>query len=259
MLGAPSPLGRTTSGVSKKRAGSALFIERKIKKVSSRIQALAIATGSAPAPVAAVTEDIDMDLDKPEDKPEPRKFKKPGVAKLAKNKEPAQTYKAEPPKSLTEPWNADSDKLTSEMNAFAMAQIGLNLQKASDEKAAQAPKAKPALKFQPKHVKRWAERHPETAQAPADVDMMDTDADLSESDDGEYIIETYERVPANKLGEEVPAHTVGLIVLDEDPELELFYGDGVDSDDEWAAEEEQDENGMYNTTPHYPTLTRICP
>lgn len=42
----------------------------------------------------------------------------------------------------------------------------------------------------------------------------------------------------------MPAHTVGLIVFDEEPELEFFYGDEGDSDVEWA-EDDEDENGTY--------------
>lgn len=230
MLGA-SQLARAHGGITKKRSSPTLFVERRIKRISARPLEKLQALTNSPAPT-------DMEVDKPA----PRKFKKPGVSKLANNKkEDAQTYKADIPKSMTNRWDADMDKLAAEMNAYAMEQIGLNIQKVNDEKVSETP-TKTQHKFKPKPTARYAERHPETTQGSEDTDMMDTD--VSDSDDGDYIIETYERVPASKIGEHVPPHTVGLIVFNEEPELEFFYGDDGDSDVEWA-DDEEDENGVY--------------
>ncbi|KAI1772385.1 hypothetical protein F4818DRAFT_170911 [Hypoxylon cercidicola] len=242
MLLGVSQLARAHGGITKKRSTPALFVERRIKRISaSPLQKVRTLANTA-APMAT-----DMEIDKPE----PRKLKKPGVSKLTNNKkENSQAYKADIPKSMTDRWNVDMDKLTAEMNAYAMEQIGLNLQKVNDEKVSEAP-AKSQSKFKPKPIMRYAERHPETAQDQVDTDMMDTDVDISDSDDGDYIIETYERVPASKLGEHVPAHTVGLIVFDEDPELEFFFGDEGDSDVEWA-EDEEDENAENYYAADYP-------
>ncbi|KAI1762511.1 hypothetical protein GGR53DRAFT_416686 [Hypoxylon sp. FL1150] len=240
MMGAASPLSRARGGITKKRSTTALFVERKIKRISARPLQKLQAAINTPAPV-------DMEVDKAE----PRKFKKPGVSKLASNKkENAQTYKAGIPKSMSDRWNADMDKLAVEMNAYAMEQIGLNLQKANDEKQSEGP-AKAQHRFKPKPTARYAERHPETTQGQADIDMMDMDPDVSDSDDGDYIIETYERVPASKLGEHVPSHTVGLIVFEDEPDLEFFYGDDGDSDVEWA-EDEDDENAENYYAADYP-------
>ncbi|KAI5855574.1 hypothetical protein GGS23DRAFT_618889 [Durotheca rogersii] len=239
---------RTHGGVTKKRSAPTLFVERKIKQITSRpfkkLQSLANVIGSG-TPSALPAENMDVD------KPELRKLKKPGVAKLA-NEGGSQKYKAELPKAMTDRWKVDMDKLTDEMNAYAMEQIGLNLQKASDERHAQ-PSTKAQSKLRPKlPAKRYAERHPEVlATASADRDMMDTDVDISDSDDGEYIIETYERVPASKLGEHVPPQSVGVLVFDEEPDLEYFYGDAADSEDEWA-EDEEDENAENYYTADYP-------
>ncbi|KAI0386120.1 hypothetical protein F5Y04DRAFT_116148 [Hypomontagnella monticulosa] len=240
-------------GVSKKRSAPTLFVERKIKRISSKyiekFQAAANAVIPAPAPAqtAAPTPAVTSNMEV--DKPEARKFKKPGVAKLAK-KEDGQKYKADLPKSMTERWNVDMDKLTAEMNAYTMQQIGLNLQRVNDEKEPQ-PTAKTQSRFKPNPIKRFAERHPELAQDSADTDMMDTDADMSDSDDSDYVIETYERVPASKIGEHVKPHNIGILVFDEEPDLEYFYGEGGDSEDEWA-EDEEDENAENYYAADYP-------
>ncbi|XXG96603.1 hypothetical protein Hte_002891 [Hypoxylon texense] len=236
MLGASRPA-RGHGGITKKRSTPTLFVERRIKHISARplkkLQALANAAST------------DMEVDKPG----PRKLKKPGVSRLAgSEKEDAQTYKADIPKSMSNRWDTDMDKLAAEMNAYAMEQIGLNIQKVNDEKATETP-TKTQHKFKPKPTARYAERHPEAAEGPVDADMMDTD--VSDSDDGDYIIETYERVPANKLGEHVPAHAVGLIVFDDEPDLDLFYGDEDDSDAQ-QAEDDDDENAEDYYAADYP-------
>ncbi|KAI1384595.1 uncharacterized protein F4822DRAFT_415667 [Hypoxylon trugodes] len=248
MLGGSSNSSRSSAGISKKRSATALFVERKIKKISARpLQKYhqAITNGVAPTSGSAPTASERMEVDKQE----PRKFKKPGLAKYAKKKEETQKYQADLPKSMTNRWDADMDKLAAEMNAYAMEQIGLNLQQAEAEKKQQTPsKAQP--KYKPKPTKRYAERHPEAAQASTDVDMMDTDAYISDSDDSDYIIETYERVPASKM-EHAPPQSVGVLVFDDEPDLEFFYGDGGDSEDEWA-EDEDDENAENYYAADYP-------
>ncbi|KAI0841794.1 hypothetical protein F5Y06DRAFT_199386 [Hypoxylon sp. FL0890] len=250
MQAASSQSGRSHGGVTKKRSAPALFVERKIKRISSRPleKFQAIANAVAPASATATTAPLapeDMDIDKAA----PRKPKKPGVAKFQK-KEVSERYKADLPKSLTQRWNVDTDKLTAEMNAFAMEQIGLNLQKAEEENKLRSP-AKTDLKFKPKPIKRYAERHPEEAQVQADKDMMDADVDISDSDESNYIIETYERVPASKLGEHVSPDSIGILIFDEEPDLEYFYGEGGDSEDEWA-EDEEDENAENYYAADYP-------
>ncbi|KAI2470413.1 hypothetical protein F4781DRAFT_179368 [Annulohypoxylon bovei var. microspora] len=267
-----SQSGRLDGGITKKRSTPALFVERKIKRISSRpiekFQALTNEISRATTPTAM--EEMEVD------KPEPRKRKKPGIAKYLKKedkkedkkenteedtedtkkdkkdnkKKASEGYKADLPKSLTERWNVDIDMMTAEMNAFTMQQIGLNLQKADEENKLRSS-TNAQLKFKPKPIKRYAERHPEDAQVPVDKEMADADADVSDSDDGDYIIETYERVPASKIGEHVPAHKIGVLVLEAEPELEYFYGEDGDSEDEWA-EDEEDENAENYYAADYP-------
>ncbi|KAI5926588.1 hypothetical protein F4810DRAFT_545921 [Camillea tinctor] len=227
---------------SKKRSAPALFVERKIKKISSRtLEKL----HNAAAASSLATDAQEMEVDKPE----ARKFKKPGVAKLAPKSETPKK-KAELPKSMTGSWNVDMDKMAAEMDAYTMEQIGLNLQREREEK--ERNKTSTNLKFKPKPpAKRYAERHPEEVQSPVDKAMVDADANVSDSDDGDYIIETYIRVPASNIGDQVPPQNVGLLVFDAEPDMEYFYGEGDDSEDEWA-EEEEDENAENYYTADYP-------
>ncbi|KAI1078449.1 hypothetical protein F5B20DRAFT_229917 [Whalleya microplaca] len=254
MLASDPYSSRTHGGVSKKRSAPTLFVERRIKRISSRpFEKLQAVTNNAatPAPAPApVTEEMEVD-----DKPEPRKLKKPGISKLAP-KGNGSKYKADLPKTMTEPWNADMEKLAADMDSYTMAQIGLNLQKVTDEKKHALPSKKVTSstqhRFKPKPpTKRYAERHPETVQSSIDKDKMDADVDISDSDDGSYIIETYVRVPASKMGEHVSPQNVGLLVFDADPDLEFFYGEGTDSEDEWA-EDDEDENAENYYTADYP-------
>ncbi|KAI0883612.1 uncharacterized protein GGS22DRAFT_33714 [Annulohypoxylon maeteangense] len=256
MIRASSSLsGRSDGGISKKRSAPTLFVERKIKRISSKpvekFQSFVNEVDQAITPTATV--EIDMG------NTEPRKRKKPGISKYLKKedkrdegKKPSDRYKADLPKSLTERWNVDMDMMTTEMNAFTMEQIGLNLQKAEEENKLRSS-AKTQLKFKPKPVMRYAERHPEEAQdaVSADRKMVDSDVDVSDSGDSDYIIETYERVPASKIGEHVPAHKIGILVIEADPELDYFYGDDGDSEEEWA-EDEEDENAENYYTADYP-------
>ncbi|OTB18046.1 hypothetical protein K445DRAFT_315806 [Daldinia sp. EC12] len=249
MLAAASQPNQSHGGVSKKRSAPALFVERKIKRISSRplekFQALANAANHASTTAPTATEGMEID------KPEPRKLKKPGVAKLAK-KQDGGNYKADLPKSMTERWNVDMDKLTAELDAYTMEQIGLNLQKAEEEKRQQQQQSTTRQpRFKPKPIKRYAERHPEETQASADKEMMDTDVDISDSDDSDYIIETYERVPASKMGEHIPPHSIGVLVFDEEPDMEYFYGEDSNSEDEWA-EDDEDENAENYYAADYP-------
>ncbi|KAI0971664.1 hypothetical protein F4678DRAFT_472187 [Xylaria arbuscula] len=252
LAASPSP-GRSHRGVSKKRPATAMFVERKIKRVSSRVLGKHHATnnnGTAAAPALAPGPMADaMELDKPE----PRKFKKPGVARLAA-KDNMVKAKPELPKSMTDRWNVDTQQLTADMEAYAMQQIGLNLQKAEEERREQERSkisTHSKLKFKPKApAKRYAERHPEAGQS-ADKEMVDADVENSDSDDGDYIIETYVRVPASSMGNHVSPQSVGLLVFDEEPDIEFFYGEDDESEDEWA-EDEEDENAENYYAADYP-------
>ncbi|TRX94849.1 hypothetical protein FHL15_004310 [Xylaria flabelliformis] len=256
MLLAASPYAdRSHGGMSKKRPATAMFVERNIKRVSSKVPDKLHAANHVSATTvlastgAPATEAMEID------RPEPRKFKKPGIAKLTAARESKPNDKPQLPKSMTDRWNVDMQQLTADMEAYAMQQIGLNLQRAEEERREQeTPRIKTSsqLKFKPKApAKRYAERHPEKVQTPVDKDMVDADVETSDSDDGDYIIETYVRVPASSMGDHVPPQSVGLLVFDAEPDLEFFYGEDDESEDEWA-EDEEDENAENYYTADYP-------
>ncbi|RWA12140.1 hypothetical protein EKO27_g2967 [Xylaria grammica] len=246
MLLATSPYpGRSHGGITKKRPATATFVERKIKRVSSRILGKLHAANNTPAAPATVAMEVDES--------EPRKFKKPGVAKLAA-KDNGVKDRPELPKSMTDRWNVDMQQLTADMEAYAMQQIGLGLQRAEEEKREheRSRVSTPSkLKFKPKPTKRYAERHPKEMDQSVDKEMVDAGVENSDSDNSDYIIETYVRVPASSLGDHVPPQSVGLLVFDEEPDVEFFYGEDDESEDEWA-EDEEDENAENYYTADYP-------
>ncbi|KAI0202774.1 hypothetical protein F4808DRAFT_458490 [Astrocystis sublimbata] len=245
-------------GVSKKRPATAMFVERKIKGIPTSVRTKLHAANNPPAVAPTLAGAPATEVMRAET-PEPRRFKKPGVAKLQVAKDDKPQDKPQLPKSMTDRWNVDMQQLTAEMEAYAMQQIGLNLQRVEEERREQErPRAKisSSLKFKPKPpVKRYAERHPEEARPAEDEEMVDADAEVeaaaSDSDGDEYIIETYVRVPASKMGDHVPPQSVGLLVFDAEPDVEFFYREDDESDDEWA-EDEEDENAENHYTADYP-------
>ncbi|KAH8673600.1 hypothetical protein BX600DRAFT_209798 [Xylariales sp. PMI_506] len=255
----PSPIRH--GGILKKRSAPALFVERKSKRIPSTAYENIIRNlDEQPSPGAsshATAEAMDVDVT------ESKKYKKPGLAKLAHKDGAPPKAKAALPPSMLNRWNVDLDQLTADMNAFALEQIGLNLQQTEREKERQqeissltqtsSPRVQQS-RFKPKPpAKRYAERHPEVAaQEPVDSRGADQDAELSDTDDEGYIIETYVRVPASTMEKHnVSPQNVGLLVFDAEPDIEFFYGEGSDSEDEWA-EDEEDENAENYYTADYP-------
>ncbi|KAI1180099.1 hypothetical protein F4777DRAFT_360812 [Nemania sp. FL0916] len=248
--------GRSHRGVSKKRPTAAMFVERRARRVTSRLSEKTRAANDGPTatfPTADTSASESMDLDTPER----RKFKKPSIAKLSAARDNGAENKPKLPISMTDRWNTDTQQLAVDMEAWAMQQLGLSLQKIEDETREQE-KSKATtlskLKFMPKApAKRYAERHNKEAQQIVDKEMADADANAghSDSDESDYIIETYVRVPATRIGAHVPPQSVGLLVFDAEPDVEFFYGGDDDSDDEWA-EDEEDENAENYYTADYP-------
>ncbi|RYP04719.1 hypothetical protein DL764_004269 [Monosporascus ibericus] len=270
MLSASECSTPTHGGVAKKRSAPALFVERRIKRLASRpVAKLQSTPSTATAPDVAPTSEQNVRGSQSSPsasgsadagQAEPRKYKKPGVARLA-GKGVVPKAKTQLPQSMTNRWNIDMDRMAEEMNAFALEQIGLSLQKAEEEqkqtlRSAKGGQSNSQLKYKPKApTKRYSERHPEPpperAPESADKEIADADVGLSETDDEEYVIETYVRVPASRMGDNVPPQNVGLLVFDEEPDIAYFYGEGSDSEDEWA-EDEEDENAENYYTADYP-------
>jgi len=154
------------------------------------------------------------------------------------------------------PWDVTSEQLVAEMQAYTLQEIGVNLAeseatKPSIKKPATAPR-KPT-KFKPKvPTQRYAERHPEQVVdtgAEMDIDEVYTDDDMEE--DGDYIIDTYIRIPAESLESLEAQKNMGLLILDSQPDIDEFYRDDHSSDEE-EEDEEEDENAENHYTADYP-------
>ncbi|KAJ4415161.1 hypothetical protein N0V85_002831 [Neurospora sp. IMI 360204] len=259
----------TTSGpVSKKRANTAIFVERSSKRKSlHENQALeqskptSLQNGPAavqPKPSTGYTYQEPPPAD-PNDTGVKRSYKRPGTRRFqppAESSKPG-AHPALPPSLVNRNVNVDMDQLAQEMDAYTLSAITSHLSKL-DEASAKAAERK--AKFKPKApALRYAQRHSEAAAAAAptkeaapqataaapvdddmDIDMMDT------SDDDEYVIEEYYRVPASRLNEEeVTATQVGLLVFDSEPDkTEFFFG--TEEDDEYEFPEDEDDENHEN-------------
>ncbi|EKD17611.1 hypothetical protein MBM_04472 [Drepanopeziza brunnea f. sp. 'multigermtubi' MB_m1] len=153
------------------------------------------------------------------------------------------------PSGLTMPWDVTSDRLVAEMQAYTLQEIGKNLAEA------EAARPKPVSrgprtpsKFKPKKpAKRYSERHPESIVDTAmDVDEEYVDVDMD--DDAEYIIDTYVRVPAEAMES---GKSIGLLILESQPDIEDFYG-GEDDSSEEEDDGDEDENAENHYTADYP-------
>lgn len=189
----------------------------------------------------------------------PRKNKLPGSGRKAadgSSGKPAPVKKDVPDSMKTEQTD-EMDQLARDMNEFVLKQIGENLaaiEERDRKQAAVAARRAPSVmspkssKFTPKApTKRYAERHPEVADTPERAATAASPADNMEVEyesysEDEYVIETYVRVPATTLGENVDPERIGLLVFDNEPDVDYFYGVEGDSDDEWP-EDDEDENG----------------
>ncbi|KAL8381417.1 hypothetical protein RB595_005607 [Gaeumannomyces hyphopodioides] len=194
------------------------------------------------------------------------------------------------PDSLVNRWDTDMDKLAREMNEYTLQHIARDLEKIQERDAATAPKQAVAaasdaakgsskerkassnspMKFKPHPpAKRYPERHPQPAKpavahrgiaaenSNGNEDGMDVDMDVdrevtsdSEDDDADYVIDTYVRVTADSVRAQATPDKVGLLVLDNEPDLESFYGQESDSEDE--LEDEDDENAENYYAADYP-------
>lgn len=193
-----------------------------------------------------------------------RKLKLPGSdRKGPRAQKPVEPVKRPVPNSVQTHWAGDEmDEITRNMNDFAMQLIGANLaeQEERNRKQAAAAARKEAAsaasttqhRFTPKvPAKRYAERHPEIAAAQQEAQKAaeeQDDADTASED--EYVVETYVRVPASALSKDIAPDKVGLLVFDNEPDADFFYGEEGDSDDE-LPEDDEDENGRF--------LMAVCP
>ncbi|TLS30152.1 hypothetical protein PpBr36_03488 [Pyricularia pennisetigena] len=185
------------------------------------------------------------------------------------------------PDSFVNRWDTDMDQLAREMNDYTLELIARDLEKIKERDEAAAPMSNSARqtpvknnsnapmstaspsprRFKPQApAKRYAERHPEeaaaaaaaaaAAEAEAQMSMDVDDASDTEDDDGDYIIDTYVRVAADSITTEATPDQVGLLVLDNEPDIDYFYGEESDSEEEY--EDDEDENAENYYTADYP-------
>ncbi|KAL2164529.1 hypothetical protein VTH06DRAFT_3745 [Thermothelomyces fergusii] len=256
------------AGVSKKRAMPAVFVERDAKKHRGTLKALIQEHGVPPtgqpksvdgSPSPEPSESSNGETHAVQQQPSPVKYKRPGTracTQSAKNK----TL----PPSMQPREDIDMDELARAMDSWTVQEINKNLDRMKVEST--TSKYSPATsRFKPKAPKlRYFERHPESAAAKQRGDAVsqtqspgasvNVDAAAEDTTDEEdYVLETYERVPAERLREKaVPSHRVGLLVFDTEPDMvEFFYGTEGDSDDD-LPEDEEDENAENYYTADYP-------
>jgi hypothetical protein len=157
------------------------------------------------------------------------------------------------------------DELAREMDAWTLDEISKGLGKMEEQSS--TSKYSPAKsRFKPKAPKqRYFERHPESlasTSSPADKAAQQQPAAAtaaaeidaqSSTDEEDYVLETYERVPADRLRDhEVPAHLIGLLVFDTDPEeIEFFYGLEGDSGDDLDDDDEDSNGSVFCTLDWY--------
>ena len=150
------------------------------------------------------------------------------------------------------PFNASIEQLDREMQAHTLAQMGA-IMAANEPKVPSTPVKQAngsTHRYTPKSTQRLKDRHPEIAAAREEKlvqeaeSKMDVDHDVDmDEDDEDFIVETYIRVPVEQLGiGSKEEQSIGLLVLDSQPDIDQFYGEDDESDSD-IYDEEEDENG----------------
>ncbi|KAK3692937.1 hypothetical protein B0T22DRAFT_448613 [Podospora appendiculata] len=265
--------------VSKKRASPALFVERSTKRSRESSPLLLPQrpkTIPSRLPTPARTTGTEEDWPSPNPPREPGasarnttgsiRYKRPGSrTRISTSAAPAKH--ALPPSLLNrEREGLDMDQLARDMDSYTLSQITINLDKMDEDsaKAAAAAVSSPARKskFKPKApATRYVDRHPEyraelehkkATAAAHPAEAMDIDGE-TDTDEDEYVLETYERIPASRLKDQViPPDRVGLLVFESEPDkIDFFFGEEGDSDDDFP-EDDEDECAENYYTADYP-------
>lgn len=195
---------------------------------------------------------------------------KPGTWNLPSDTTPAPPLAPEPklrplaplrnvrqPSGQTMRWDASAEEMNEAMQKYTLESIGVTLSQPQRTPTKQSePKLPPPLlqkstppRFKPKApAKRYHERHlsndasktlsPATIDGAADESMMEVD----NGDEEAYVIDEFIRMPVEQLSMFDPTNNVGYLVLEEQEDLDVFYADESD-DEEEIYDEEEDENG----------------
>jgi hypothetical protein len=248
------------------RSRAAVFVEHSQHKKPVRA---ARPPGSAPSaqqesPEASDTRDSTGHADEQmvlESYPK-RTLKRPGKRSVVTTRAPPSFPR---PPAPTE--DKDMDRLAQEMHEYTLKQIGCNIAKQERERQQEADfqwsrnrdapvpaslRATHRSTLRPKPPgQRWAERNPEDAAA-LNIGADGEDASENESDEEDYVMETYCRVPESALVMAIPPEQVGLLVLDTAPDADYFFGNGSDDEEEAQDDYDEDENGEYRARPLRP-------
>ncbi len=259
---APTLLGRAHVDKRSRYLSPAVFVERSKRKRVSRkklkkhVPEMATVGGST-----ARNDGGQTAMDGAGKKTEVRLPKRPGSTKP-----PTSARMVVPlPPSLFNHGDADMDQLAREMNEYTLQTISHDLARINVEseqetafiaarkataEVQQQRRQPESMRLKPKvPAKRYADRHPEMAREEQvaavavikeQLEVMDVD-DESDTDDEDYVVDTYVRVSDHSLGTKIPPEKVGLLVFDTEPDVEFFYGDESDSEPE--LEDDEDENG----------------
>ncbi|KAK0748588.1 hypothetical protein B0T21DRAFT_356855 [Apiosordaria backusii] len=259
-----------SAGVTKKRGAPAVFVERGPKRQKSAILTPQVVKDILEQPNTPQPSDNSLPAktsssSSQEPDTKPVIYKRPGTKPRNKASASESTTSLKPtvPPSMHSR-AADMDELSRVMDTWTLGEISKNLDR-MDQLNAKSKSSPAKSPFRPKAPKlRYHERHPteyvaqqerakeQAAAAAAAASTMDIDI-IETSDDDDYVIETYERVPAERLRDQVvPAHRVGLLVFDNEPDIaEFFYGNEDETDDEFP-EDEDDENAENYYAHEYP-------
>ncbi|KAK4147020.1 uncharacterized protein C8A04DRAFT_34568 [Dichotomopilus funicola] len=260
------------AGVSKRRALPAVFIERGAKKQRETLKSIiqqernATPAGSPSPPEPASSPEADNSRNNKNPivarEPSPIKYKRPGNRACTRASDEKPTL---PPSMRSRSESTDMNALALVMDSWTIDEITKNLNR-MDVRSTTSKSSPARSRFKPKAPKlRYFERHPESVRGrkveqsnPPGAAAMDVDTAMSTgmadtTDEEDYVVETYERVPAERLrNQAVPAHRVGLLVFDTEPDkAEFFYGNESDSEDEFP-EDDEDENAENYYAADYP-------
>lgn len=190
----------------------------------------------------------------------PRPQKRPGraarlpVAAQNKSIPPPSTSEIRLPSGLLMPWDVDSKQLAAEMQAYTLEEIGRSIaeSEAENPKIPEPQRQSPKSKFKPKKpALRYHERHPEEVLSKGSKMDVDESRAYEEDmdDDTEYIVDTYIRMPAHEVKAEGEQY-FGLLVLDSQIDIDEFYKEGEEQEEEEI--DEEDENAEDHYTADYP-------
>lgn len=241
-------LAQSPSRLAKRRGSPAVFVERVPKRPKS--------ADLKPEVVKTILDETSKETQTHQFQDEPTTseasskitFKRPGSNARTKHKA-AETKTTTLPLSLSNPLG-NMDELSRAMDIWTLSEISKNLD-VMENKGKYSPataKIKPKAPKHRPHQRHAAEERAKAEPPPPSMDGTAMDIDSDATDDDDYIIETYERVPAERLRDQaVPAHHVGLLVFDNEPDMEeFFYGNEDETDDEFPEDEEDEDGERYN-------------